>query len=252
MFTRHELRISNYSPHALMKPHAHDTDCLSLLVRGAFTERISGCERDYARGQIAFLPAGIVHSQAFGAAGARQIIFRPQPDWIEYLSDCKAPLADSPHTNAPLFYQLGDRLLEELARNDRYSMLACEGILLEIVAAFGRRGRAIPLRGRPPSWLSAVRDYVRQHAFEPIVLKDLARAAGRHEIHVAREFRRFFGTSVGEFARHLRTEEAARLLLKSKMSISEIALNCGFSSHSHFCREFKGRFGVTPSEYREE
>jgi AraC family transcriptional regulator len=81
-------------------------------------------------------------------------------------------------------------------------------------------------------------------------MPQLAHVAGRHEIHIAREFRRFFGVSVGEFARRLRIDQAARLLVRSNASISDIALESGFSSHSHLCREFKARFGVTPSVYR--
>ena len=250
MFALHELRVRNYPAQMPMKAHAHDADCLSVLVRGAFTERVGGRARDYVRGHAAFLPAGVVHSQTFGAGGATQILFRPLPDWIDYLSDCGTPLSDSPHANAPIFRQLGDRLFAEVAREDRYSALACEGILLEIVAAFGRRERAVRPGRSPPPWLRRVRDYVHEHALAPIGLKEIARAAARHEVHVAREFRRFFGISIGELARRLRTEEAARLLLSSRSSISDVALHCGFSSHSHLCREFRARFGVTPSEYR--
>lgn len=251
MLARHELRIRDYSARTSMAPHTHEVDSLSILVRGTFTERIARSERDYVRGHVAFVPSGVMHSQTFGSTGARQVNFRAHPDWIEYLSDCKSPLNDSPYTNATIFRQLGDRLLEEVFRDDSYSRLACEGLLLEIVAAFGRRNCSQLRSRKPPRWLSAARDYVQEHALTPIALQEVARAVGRHEIHVAREFRRFFGASVGEFARGLRAEEAARLLLESQLSITEIALNCGFSSHSHLCREFKGRFGVTPSYYRE-
>jgi AraC family transcriptional regulator len=252
MFCPTELLLRDYSARTLMRPHAHEAACLSLLVHGAFIEQIGSSQRDYSRGHFAYLPAGVVHSQTFGAAGAQQIIFPPHPDWLEYLSDCGAPLADAPHANAPIFRQLGDRLLQELSNEDRFSAVACEGILLELVAAFARHGEPAKSAGKPPPWLSAVRDYVLQHACTPLSMRQLARVAGRHEIHVAREFRRFFGSSVGEFARRLRIEQVARCLLQSRTSISDIALDCGFSSHSHLCREFKARFGVTPSNYRDD
>jgi AraC family transcriptional regulator len=245
-----ELQIRHYPAGTVMGPHAHEVDCLSLLVRGAFIERIGAGERAYTRGQIAYLPVGVVHSQTFGTAGAKQIIIRPHPDWLEYLSDCKTPLADAPHANAPIFRELGDRLLRELTSDDRLAAIACEGILLELVAAFARRAESGKSAGKPPSWLSAVRDYLLQHACAPLCMPQLARVAGRHEIHIAREFRRFFGVSAGEFARRLRIDQAARLLVRSNASISDIALESGFSSHSHLCREFKARFGVTPSAYR--
>jgi AraC-like DNA-binding protein len=50
--------------------------------------------------------------------------------------------------------------------------------------------------------------------------------------------------------RRLRAERAARLLRNGQLSISEIAQNCGYASHSHLCREFKTQLGATPSEYR--
>jgi AraC family transcriptional regulator len=250
MLCKTDLRIRDYSARTLMRAHEHEAPCLSLLVRGAFIEQIGASERGYTRGQFAYLPAGVVHSQAFGAAGAQQIIFQPHSDWIDYLSECGASLADAPHANAPIFRQLGDRLLHELRRDDRFSALAREGILLELIAAFARHGKSTKSTGTPPPWLSAVRDYLLQGACTPLSMRQLARVAGRHEIHLAKDFRRFFGTSVGEFARRLRIEQVARLLLRSDTSICDIAIDCGFSSHSHLCREFKARFGITPSNYR--
>jgi AraC family transcriptional regulator len=233
-----------------MRPHHHEEASISIVVRGGFQERIASQARDYVRGHIAYLPAGMAHSQEFGAAGARQLILTARPDWLDYLADCNTRLADSPHTNSPTFHALADRLLQEMSRDDSFSALACDGIILEIVAAFGRAWPPAGATVRPPAWLCAVRDFVSQNALAPPDMQQISRVAGRHEIHVAREFRRFFGASLGTYMRRLRTEHAARLLLTTRLSISEVALECGFSSHSHLCREFKARLGVTPSLYR--
>jgi AraC family transcriptional regulator len=233
-----------------MPPHHHDEASISIVMRGAFQERIASHERDYVRGHIAYLPAGMAHSQAFGGAGARQLILTARPDWLDYLAECNTRLADSPHTNSPACHALADRLLQEMSRDDTFSALACDGIVLEIVAAFGRAWPAASATVRPPAWVCAVRDFVGENALAPPGMRQIARVAGRHEIHVAREFRRFFGASLGSYMRRLRAEHAARLLLTTRMSISEVALECGFSSHSHLCREFKTRHGTTPSAYR--
>ena len=81
-------------------------------------------------------------------------------------------------------------------------------------------------------------------------MKEVARAAGRHEVHVAREFRRFYGMSIGDYLREMRLDSAALQLSDRRADISQVALECGFSSHSHLCRAFKLRFGVTPSQFR--
>jgi AraC family transcriptional regulator len=69
-------------------------------------------------------------------------------------------------------------------------------------------------------------------------------------VHVAREFRRYFGVSIGSYVRRLRAAHVARLLLRPRRGIADIALECGYSSHAHLCRDLKVHFGVTPSEYR--
>jgi AraC family transcriptional regulator len=250
MFVPSGLRIRDYPARTAMGPHHHDEASLSIVVRGGFVERIGGHARDYARGQIALLPAGMTHSQQFGRAGARQIILTAQPAWLDYLADCNARPTAAPHTNSPAFHELADRLLLEMGRDDRFSALACDGIILEIVAAFGRCSATAGSGVRPPAWLSAVLDFVSENALAPPGMQQIALVAGRHQIHVAREFRRFFGASLGAYMRRLRAEHAARLLLGTRMSVSEIALECGFSSHSHLCREFRARIGVTPSQFR--
>jgi AraC family transcriptional regulator len=244
------LQLSDYRPGTAMAPHEHADATLSIILRGDYDEQIGKSRRHYARGYIVFCPAGMVHSQRFGQAGARQIIVTPQDGWMAYLADCKLKLDDAPYASAPAFRQLGDKLLEELLETDDFAALAREGILLEIVAAFGRTEAARSHGGAPPLWLRATRDLLHQDPYAHLTMTELARAAGRHEVHVAREFRRFFGVSVGAYRRQLRTEAAARLLSRPTMSVSEIAQSCGFASHSHLCREFKALFGITPSQYR--
>jgi AraC family transcriptional regulator len=250
MLAQTGLRISRYRPHTKMAPHQHDEASMNIVVAGGFLERIGKDERTYTRGTAAFCPAATTHSQVFGTTGVGQIIFKPDDSWLDYLTDCRANLDEAPHTCSTTFRDLGDKLLQELRQDDACSALACEGIMLEIVAAFGRRKTAAAAKSKPPGWLRAAREFMHEHAFASLTVAQIAAAAGRHEIHLAREFRRFFGIPVGAYLRQLRTEQAERLLLRPQLSIGEIALSCGFASHSHFCREFKAHFGVTPSEYR--
>ncbi len=244
------LRIAHYAPLAFMAPHSHAAASLNIVVVGDFVEHIGRAERMYAAGHAAFCPAGMVHSQVFGARGARQIIFRPRADWLDYLACEHARLDDSPHAQSHTLRTLGEKLLQEMECDDTYSQLAREGLMLEIVAAFGRDSADGSRTMRPPAWLGAVRDCLHAHAFENLGMTQIARVAGRHEVHVARAFRRCFGVSIGAYVRRLRTEHAARLLRAGRLTISEIAHTCGFASHSHLCREFKAHYSVTPSQYR--
>lgn len=248
--TATNLRVADYPAFLAMPPHMHEFPSINIVIGGGFAERIGKSERDYSRGIAAFVPAGVTHSQRFGAAGARQIIFQPRETWLDYLADSKTQLSDAPHLSGAAFRNFGDRLFQELRQPDKLSEIACEGILLEIVAAFGRCSATRNRHGNPPAWLERARDYLHAHALVSLRLSDVAHAAGRNEVHLAHEFRRFYGTTVGAYLRQLRTEAAAGLLADPDTEICGIALGCGFSSHSHLCREFRLRFGVTPSQYR--
>jgi AraC family transcriptional regulator len=244
------IRIREYPAFHAMAPHMHDETSINIVVGGGFAEQIGRTERHYRRGHIALLPAGIEHAQRFGASVTRQIIFQPQESWLDYLADSKTDLADSPHFNSLAFRHLGDRLIQEMRVPDGFSDIACEGILLEVVAQFGRDRAAVNRRLTPPPWLARARDFLHERAFGPLAIADVAREAGRHEVHVAREFRRFYGLSVGAYLRKLCIESAALRLAESRANICEVALECGFSNHSHLCREFRRHFGVTPAQYR--
>ena len=250
MLTQPCPTVRDYGAGTAMAPHAHDQPSFSVVVGGGFEERIAGGARDYARGHAAFVPAGARHAQRFGPRGARQITVRPPEAWIDYLNDCKVALDEAPHARAEVFCGLGDRLLYEIRQGDAFSAVACEGLMLELVAAFGRRSRTETDATRPPAWLRRAQDFIAAHALTPLSLSAIAADCGRHEIHLAREFRRFFGVSVGDHLRRLRTDHAAYLLRSSRLGLSEIALESGFSSHAHLCREFKRRMGATPSRYR--
>ena len=250
MVSASDLRIVHYAPGAAMPLHRHEQPSFSAVTAGDFVERSGVGECHYAKGYVTFSPAGIEHSQRFGGQGAQQIIFTPEPCWLDYLADCRLRLEDAAYVRSALLERLAERLLSELRQRDAFSAMACEGIVLEIVAAFGRDGAPANAACEPPAWLKAARDFMHANADRSIGLKQIAQAAGRHEIHLAREFRRYFGMPAAAYLRQLRVENAAGLLSETRGEITEIALACGFASHSHLCRVFKAHFGVTPSQYR--
>jgi transcriptional regulator GlxA family with amidase domain len=60
------------------------------------------------------------------------------------------------------------------------------------------------------------------------------------------------GSPPGRYLRTLRMEGATTLLLDTFLSVKEIIARVGFSDGSHFVRDFKRIYGVTPTEYRKQ
>src|SRR6266404_6252717 len=99
--------------------------------------------------------------------------------------------------------------------------------------------------------MNRVVDHIQSHLADPLNLERLAAVACFSPFHFHRLFRVWMGETLQDFVHRLRLERAAQLLVFNRLrSISEIALECGFSSSGAFARAFKGAFGVSASEWR--
>lgn len=99
--------------------------------------------------------------------------------------------------------------------------------------------------------MNAAIDLIAARPDAPHRLEDVAAAAGFSPFHFHRIFRTLTGETLQRFVRRLRLERALRQMTHGRpgRSLTEIALDCGFSSSSDFSRCFKARFGVPPSEF---
>lgn len=72
------------------------------------------------------------------------------------------------------------------------------------------------------------------------------------EVYLRKLFHTYLSTSPKQYIQGERIKLAQKLLLGSTRSVSEIVERCGYLSESTFCRVFKQKSGVTPTEYRKE
>src|SRR5580704_5929436 len=70
------------------------------------------------------------------------------------------------------------------------------------------------------------------------------------EFHFHRIFGAISGETLNNFTNRLRLEKAARLLRFSDQNLTDIALDCGFSSSATFSRAFRSGYDISPSQFR--
>ena len=93
-------------------------------------------------------------------------------------------------------------------------------------------------------------DYVVSHLAEPLNLAEVSKAAGFSPFHFHRVFKALLGETVNEFVKRQRLERALYLMSHApQRSLTEVALDCGFSSSSEFSRSFKQHYGLAPSAF---
>ncbi|MDP8205049.1 MAG: AraC family transcriptional regulator [Candidatus Electryonea clarkiae] len=99
--------------------------------------------------------------------------------------------------------------------------------------------------------INRVIDYINSHITEELTLDILAEVACFSRYHFHRIFHAMIGETLNQFIQRIRVEKAAAQLVNNpKISITEIALDCGFSGSAAFARAFKDAFQMSASEWR--
>ena len=98
--------------------------------------------------------------------------------------------------------------------------------------------------------LLQVVEYINEHLEQDIKLANLAQLLGMSQFHFSHLFKQSLGIPPYQYLLQQRIERAKQLLKQKKRSITEIAFECGFNSHSHLSKKFRQSTGMTPKAYR--
>src|SRR6202051_3921706 len=135
---------------------------------------------------------------------------------------------------------------------------AAHGAILQATSLLRRQVDPQPVEGaaddgkeRLLSWQARkVLDYIDRHIISRVVVADLCALVQRSEGHFSRSFKGTFGYSPHAFVVRRRVELAAKHMLQTDMSLSDIALGCGFVDQAHLCKHFRVVTGETPAAWR--
>jgi AraC family transcriptional regulator len=93
-------------------------------------------------------------------------------------------------------------------------------------------------------------EYINEHLHQDIKLADLAALLNISQSHLSHMFKQSIGITPYQYLLQQRIERAKQLLKESDRSIMDIALLCGFNSHSHLSKQFRQMTGMAPKTYR--
>jgi len=109
------------------------------------------------------------------------------------------------------------------------------------------------LKNEYRSRLNRTIDYIQNHYDEDLNLTKLAEVACFSKFHFHRIFRVMVGETLNDFVQRIRLEKSVQMLMTDlNKSITDIALDCGFSCSQNFAKIFKAHYGMTPSIFRRE
>ena len=125
-------------------------------------------------------------------------------------------------------------------------------LAVQMLRSYGTTSAQVPTYegGLPPYQLNRVLDYIDAGLAENLKLSDLAGLLNMSPFHFGRMFKQSMGISPHQYVIQQRLERAKHLLKHSDRTIIDIALACGFNSHSHLSKQFRKVVGVAPRAFR--
>jgi AraC family transcriptional regulator len=223
--------------------HSHDDAHFVLATHGRYETTAWGPRTEGP--PLVFNPPGVVHRDRFVGTGGHFLAVSFEADTWRDLAGQAPTAIDALRLNHALARACALRLTRAILTRD-VEPIALEALGLELAVQVQAPK---PESEHRPDWLSTAEAYLADSFDQPIAVSDVARAAGVHPVHLARGYRRWFGSTPGERLRTRRLERAADLLMAGRTAIGEIALRAGFCDQSHLNRQFRLAYGVTPGEF---
>ncbi len=100
--------------------------------------------------------------------------------------------------------------------------------------------------------LEGLRGRLQEQMANPPMLAELARQVGMSEAKLKRNFKSFFGMTIGEYVQQVRMSRAQELLSAHEGNISYVANALGYDYVSSFIAAFKRHYGLTPKAYQKQ
>lgn len=98
--------------------------------------------------------------------------------------------------------------------------------------------------------LKCILSYIQDHYAERITLEDIAGSINICKSECCRFFKKHMKESLFDYLLGYRIEQSLSLLTDKRLTITQVAVQCGFSNPCYFAKVFRLRMGCTPTQYR--
>lgn len=243
-------RIEAWFHGPVFDPHRHDTYAIGVTLSGVQSFHYRGAVRHSLPGQLIVLHPDEVHDGGAGTEkGLRYRMLYLEPSLLaDAMGGAPLPfvpegIVDDESFRTTLASALGelDQELDELFVDDFIAELA------GFMQCHANR-QAKPLGKTAWRAVTLARDYLKDNASDLVRSEELEAVTGLDRYALSRHFRAAFSTSPHRFLVMRRLEQAKRMMAIGT-PLAEIAAAAGFADQSHFNRQFKKAFGLTPGRW---
>ena len=112
-----------------------------------------------------------------------------------------------------------------------------------------RPAATLPVAGSENQIIQRAQQYITAHVREKLTVPDIAKGIDVSASYLTALFNKHLQISPGEYLRRIKLQESKQMIREGNMNMTQIAAALQYSTIHHFSRQFKEKFGITPSEY---
>lgn len=245
------LRCRELEPGSFLPGSAQPVWTLTYVECGLLHSVVDGLDTLLSPGELALYPPMQWHMQ-YADAGVAPRLFTAA---FSLEGGALEPLCGRKRVLPPQAVPLLQELLREEAQPDGYSGAVTLHLLSLLLLSLLRQAAA-PEEAAAPRALGSegmiirrAQQYIHAHLRERLTVPEVARNTDVSASYLTALFRKHLQISPGEYIRRMKLEESKRLIREGSMNFTEIAQALEYSTVHHFSRQFKEKFGMTPTEY---
>jgi len=218
---------------------------------------------DVGVGDILIIPPKEVHYNRYMTPTVRTVTYFRAQDVLENGVECVPNLKEHffqmqtvhvPSSHRPMVESLLDTMLREETINDENTGHMLQLLLKQFFLICNRyctfHQNPVGVFAGGAEDIIAATHYISDHYNQPITLDDVAANVNLSPTYLSKKFHQTIGKTLREYLISERLKHAALELISTKHSITEIAINSGFSDANYFKDVFKKVFGSSPRDYR--
>lgn len=273
VFEEHTFKVEwkrQTEPYTMPRQHFHEHYEIYYLVSG---ERIYLLEDNIShvhQGDLVLIPKRVIHMTTDAGTDAHEryvVYFKEsflrgiaQTSQLDELMRClrgDAKVVRLSAAEQAFMERLLVKLLREEEKPAKHNELYKRLLLTEMLLFLDRLD--INSQAENRSSLSSVHSkahqvarYIRENYDKPLSLASISEQFYISPWYLSRVFRQATGMRLTEYLNNVRIKEAQRLLRKTSMSVTDIAAQVGYGSHTHFGRIFRRIMGTSPLKYRRQ
>ena len=251
--TRLTLNVTTNFGDTMHSHHYHDFYEIYYMMNGNCNYFIDDKIYEVFAGDIVLIPKGVIHRTNYVSSEHTRILIECSenmvPESVRNSLSSILYLYRGTYINKD-FYSIFKRLEKEYNNPDQFSREMIQSTLNMVFCTFARTKSIVKDARRKNNMIEDVVAHVKENFNQPINLSQVARDHFVSQEHLSRTFKKHTGFGFNEYLTLVRLQHAEQLLKSpAKMSISEIAYNCGFNDSNYFSDKFKKAYGISPLRY---